>query len=363
MVNCMGALNFSIEFLPVESGQKSGDAIAIKYGSEGQNFYHVVDGGTTEASEALINHIKTHYGTTYIDNVVCTHTDSDHSSGLRNIIQTFDVGTIWMNRPWLYAAEIKHTFKGNWTTEGLRRALRDAYPITAEIEDIALERGIPIKEAFQGSWIGPFLVTSPSRQFYLSLIPHFSKTPEPTVSRSNGSGVVDKIKEAIGEAVNFVAETFHSEYLPGGETSASNESSIVQYVKLDGKIALLTGDAGTEALRETIDFLNYHKLPTKQFDLIQVPHHGSRRNVSTEILNELIGPPLTFLAQNKTAIVSSSKKDEDHPRKRVVNAFIRRGYGVSVTEGKTFCYGDFEGRIGWGPAPILPFYELVEDVA
>lgn len=359
----MSDMSFEIDFLPVESGQKSGDAIAVRYGQPGAYYYHVVDGGTVEAAKGLIEHINNFYGApTRLDHVVCTHTDSDHSSGLREIIKAFEVGTIWMNRPWLYAAELVNSFKHGWTVDGLRKALREAYPITAEIEDLANEKGIPIKEAFQGAWIGPFLVTSPSRSFYLSMVPHFSCTPEPSDTRADGTGIFNKLKEVLGEARNFVAETLNSEYLPGGVTSASNESSVVQYAKLGDKTVLLTGDAGIDALNETITYLTQQNIPLRQFAMMQIPHHGSRRNVSTEVLNKLIGPPLSFIANNYCAIVSSSKKDEDHPRRRVVNAFTRRGFGVNKTEGQTICYGQYHGR-GWGAAPIEPFYYEVEEDA
>ena len=71
-------------------------------------------------------------------------------------------------------------------------------------------------------------------------------------------------------------------------------------------------------------------------DRFQVPHHGSRRNVSTEILDLWLGPKLPTKPKDGEekfyAMVSASKEDEDHPRKSVVRSLIHRGAGVATTK-------------------------------
>ena len=52
-----------IDFLPVGNGDKSGDAIAVRYGYPGNYKVMVYDGGTKESGEALVEHIRKHYGT------------------------------------------------------------------------------------------------------------------------------------------------------------------------------------------------------------------------------------------------------------------------------------------------------------
>lgn len=52
----------------------------------------------------MVRHIRDWCGAPrYIDAVICTHGGDDHSSGLREVIKSFKVGGIWMNRPWLCA--------------------------------------------------------------------------------------------------------------------------------------------------------------------------------------------------------------------------------------------------------------------
>lgn len=56
-------VGFEIDFLPVGEGERSGDAIAFRYGLPGSYRVMVVDGGTKASGEKLVEHIRLHYGT------------------------------------------------------------------------------------------------------------------------------------------------------------------------------------------------------------------------------------------------------------------------------------------------------------
>ena len=124
----------------------------------------MVDGGFSDTGQTVIEHIGNYYfgADTVIHHVVLSHADNDHACGLIKIIKHFDVRTIWMNRPWLCAAEVIDDFHGNFTVDGLVQRMKEMHPYLAEIEEIAKERGIPIYEVFQGSVIGQFTVLAPS---------------------------------------------------------------------------------------------------------------------------------------------------------------------------------------------------------
>lgn len=66
-----------IDFLAVETA-KSGDAITVRYSVNGTTVVHVIDGGFLDTGDKVVEHLKTHYQTTYVDHVVLTHTDQDH---------------------------------------------------------------------------------------------------------------------------------------------------------------------------------------------------------------------------------------------------------------------------------------------
>jgi hypothetical protein len=90
---------YEIDFLPVHTS-KSGDAIAMRYQIGANWWVHVVDGGFTSTAPDLANLIRQTYGTNLINFMVVTHPDKDHAEGLAPILESFDVGELWMLRPW-----------------------------------------------------------------------------------------------------------------------------------------------------------------------------------------------------------------------------------------------------------------------
>lgn len=356
---------YVIDFLPVGTKASSGDAIALCYGSQADGFTtHIVDGGYADTAPGLIAQVHA-YGTDRVDHVVLTHADGDHAAGLVEVLETLDVKTLWMNRPWLYADEIIHHFHGNWTVEGLVRHLRDKYPTLVKLEDIANRRHIPILEAFQGAQVGAFTVLAPSRSRYLTLLPDFDKTPERKATADNPIGLAAYALESMTTVAKalarWVVESWHGETLSDtpDRTSASNESSVVQMATIDGQQLVLTGDVGPDGLNEAANFLESRRIQL-QPRFIQVPHHGSRRNVTPATLDRWLGP-LKPRGQAPTgfAFCSAARLDESHPRKKVTNAFTRRGYEVHVTRGRSIYLQNKMGRNGDSLTPE-PFYNEVE---
>lgn len=357
---------YVFDFMPVGTKTSSGDAIALRYGSSANGFTtHIVDGGYADTAPGLIEQVRS-YGSERVDHVVLTHADGDHAAGLVEVLETLDVKALWMNRPWLHAEEIIRHFHGNWTVEGLVRHLRGKFPTLVELEEIANRRRIPIHDAFQGATIGAFTVLAPSRERYLELLPDFDKTPERKSTADNATGLaaymLESAKAAARAMVRWAMESWQGETLSENPepTTASNESSVVQMATIDGQQLVLTGDVGPAGLHEAAHFLERHGVrPRPHF--IQVPHHGSRRNVTPSALNRWLGPVKSQgQAVMGYAFCSAARLDEDHPRKKVTNAFVRRGYEVHVTRGRSIWFQNGMGRAGSTLTPE-PFAREVEE--
>jgi beta-lactamase superfamily II metal-dependent hydrolase len=355
---------FEIDFLDVES-KKSGDAIAIRY-QVGQYWYvHVVDGGFQATGDSVVNHINQYYGNpTLINNVVLTHSDGDHAGGLRTVLESYRVEALWMLRPWSYAAELLHRFPRVASVANLERILRDAYPNIAALEEIAVRRRIPIVEPFQGARIGAFRVLAPSRQRYLDLIARSECTPE-----SDAKGplftLASLLRKGAGHVAQLARAAWGQETFSADGVSAENEMSVVQYGYIADTKILLTADAGREGLSEAIGYAPFAGLALPGIDRFQVPHHGSRRNLSSDILDRLLGPrlpaPLAPGTERIVALISSAKEDEAHPRKSVIRAMVHRGAKVIATEGISVCTSrNAPPRAGWSEMPSLPYPEEEE---
>ena len=358
---------FEIDFLDVES-DKSGDAIAIRYEIGGRTLIHVVDGGFQDTGESLAAHIRKFYGAPRrIDHVVATHPDGDHAGGLRTILEQFEVGALWMLRPWLYAAEIIGRFENFVSIENLERRMKECYPNIATLEEIALRRNIPILEPFQGAAIGAFQAMAPTRARYLDLVVASERTPEARgVRRDAGAAIAALLARTAAKVAAFVKATWGAEAFSPDEVSAENEMSVVQYASLCGKRILLTADAGRSALTEAADYAPLAGLALPGIDRFQVPHHGSRRNVTTELLDRWLGPRLAARPARGqelfSALISSAKKDEAHPRKAVVRAMIHRGAAVVTTEGQSVRTSmNAPKRDGWNPVTPLPYPDEQEE--
>jgi len=348
-----------IDFLSVES-KKSGDAITIRYSIDGVETIHVVDAGFKSSGTSVCAHIKAHYGNpSKIDNVVVTHSDQDHAGGIQIILDEFEVGALWMLRPWTYAAELIHRFSRFTNVSNLETRLRNIYPTIAKIEKIALDEGIPIYEPFQGSNIGIFEVCSPTKSRYLDLIVESDKTPEDV--KEDTAVLAQSLSNIFTEmAKTLIAAIWGEEKFSPNETSAENEMSVVQFASFEGNGVLLTADTGRAGLEETATFLENKYFSVPDIHYFQVPHHGSRRNVSTETLDKLLGEKSSNQQDLSTssfqAIISSSKEDKHHPRKSVVRAMIHRNRKTFATEGNSIVTGvNRPDRDGWSSANLLEY--------
>lgn len=352
---------YEIDFLSV--GDSNGDAICLRYGNHGSRYtIHVVDGGFAETGQVVVDHLNKFYDDpTFIDHVVLSHADRDHAGGLATVLENFDVGVLWMNRPWLYVEEIADRFHGNFTVQGLRNRIREEYPILVELERIAERRGIPIREVFAGVEIGAFRVLAPLRDTYLSLIPEFDRTP--TSKADAERGIFGAIREIVKE-VKAWFETWLDEQLSDNPpaTSASNESCVVQMAIIDDQRIVLTADAGPKALYEAASVATYYGT-MGQPKFFQIPHHGSRRNVTPTVLNRWLGGPV---AQGSleigVAYCSVGTNKPEYPRHRVRNAFLRRGYGVYPCRGSWINYhSGFGGRPDSHPLASETFQSIYEE--
>jgi beta-lactamase superfamily II metal-dependent hydrolase len=369
-------MNCEIEFLPVGDGCKPGDAIVVRYGDANAYEIMVIDGGNLDSGKAVVSHVKSNFGYhAVVSHALVTHSDGDHASGMREVLAGLPVRNLWLHKPWEFAAASRPYFSNkNWTVEGLAQTIRKEYDIISELVDTAEKNNIPVLPPFGGTCIGPFRVIAPYQNLYPYFIPQFDRTPDADQAAIEAAGywigkppglIASLLEKAAAKVQKWIEESWENERLKdGGITTASNESSVVLYGDFGpGRRVLLTGDAGIWGLTMAKCFAHKNGLALQDFMLVQVPHHGSRRNVGPTILNEILGPikPKGTPAHAQ-AYVSAPKDDDTHPRKMVLNAFTRRGYGVAATQGRKIVFwGGFPPRPGYGPLDNLPFSPQVED--
>ena len=359
---------FELDFLRIDS-KKSADAIPVRYEIDGTTRIHLIDGGFQDTGELIIDHINKYYGkNSTIDAAVVTHPDGDHAGGMRKVLEDYTVSELWMLRPWLYVEELLERFTRFKNEENLVARLKEIYPNIAALEELAQSKGIPILEPLQGATIGHFTVLSPTKALYLDLIVESDKTPEATKDSQAtlGEQFSGLVRTAAAAVIGFIKAVWGAESFPEEGTSPENEMSVVQFANLFGQRILLTGDAGRRALAEAASFAPAVGLTLPGIDRMQIPHHGSRHNVSTDILDLWLGQKLVEKPvegkESFHAVVCASKDDDDHPRKAVLRAFIHRGGRIITTEhGHKRMGHNAPDREGWVAAEPVPYPEEQEE--
>lgn len=84
--------------------KKDADAIAIRWKDKNDNYkIAVYDGGLQAHGDKMVEHLNEYYfsdlNDKIIDCVICSHSDLDHTSGLKHILEEFEVKSyIWIDR-------------------------------------------------------------------------------------------------------------------------------------------------------------------------------------------------------------------------------------------------------------------------
>lgn len=352
---------YQIDYLPVGTGSKGGDAITLRFGNlkgpRHEQVVMVIDGGTKDSGKKIVEHIQNHYGTNSVDVVVATHPDSDHVSGLTEVLNDLSVSELWMHQPWDEAPSIKSALDRSYTTTGLTNYVKASLGQAYDLVKIAREKNIPVHSPFAGGTAceGMVRIIGPSQEYYKELLPQFRSTP-PSDSKSLAASLFGRAYNFAEESVKKVLETIDVETLTddGDHFSAENSSSVIMLLTVGGRKVLLTGDADIEALTKAADYCEYQLgIPLNDLHLLHVPHHGSKHNVGPTILNRL---------RAQKAQISAPPDSSKHPHQSVVNALVRRGSRVLATQGDSIVhYFNTESREGWGPATPLEFVGEFDD--
>ena len=176
--------------------------------------------------------------------------------------------------------------------------------------------------------------------------------------------VFESVRKSIVDFVKSLMESWGDEKLRENViTTAENEMSTVILGEMEEETFLLTADVGIRGLKIALDYAeSIEKKLKDNVSVYQIPHHGGRHNVSTSILNQLIGAVVEEGETIEKKAIVCSGKNSDHPLQMVVNAFRRRGLEVYNASGFTINYRkNISSREGWKSTKALEFNKNVEE--
>ena len=348
---------YEIDYFPVWLESHWWDAIMIQYGEnfDSRDDYKVViiDCWNKDAAEAMIAHLDSHFWTTKVDLLIATHLHSDHINGFPTLIESLEIWKIVMHQPWNYSNEIKKMSTATIWVKKLETKIEKSLAWLATISELAEKEGIEIFEPF--AWelvIEHMWLVWPSEDYYTSLLPSFWNIP--VTPKDSIDAQIQKAyqwttiqKSLLPESIDMLTETLSDNY--EDTTPENNSSMIIYFQPTEDKKFLFTWDAWKDAINNALD--SYSKY-IENIDFLDVPHHGSKRNLGPTILDKL---------NPKTAFISCPAKWEPkHPSWKVVNALIRRWADVHVIRWGRKLHHNTWWR-WWESSSPEPFHDLVEE--
>jgi beta-lactamase superfamily II metal-dependent hydrolase len=324
-----------IDFLAVGESGNSGDAIAVRTSNPetGYTAILVIDAGFKGDGSKLAEHIRLYYETDVVDLAILTHPDGDHIGGMGEVLRELNVQRLWLHDIGAHGG-----------------ASLPAAAAVRELIKLAGEQDTLVEEAWTGASAlgGAVQILGPTKAYYEQLVREQLGEDGSAIAKGAGRlieaarGVFERLGDSLGIETPFD---------PKPVTPRNNSSLITALI--DGTtVNLFTGDAGVPALEAAMDQAEATGI-TFPPGFVQIPHHGSRRNASSDALDRLLGPTGQATG-SRTAFVSAARESEKHPSGKVVNAYSRRGCDVVVTAGRTICHGSWVNRSGWTPVPPLP---------
>jgi hypothetical protein len=275
---------FEIEALKA----KHGDCLLLRWGAPQAPRLAVVDGGPdltyTTALKPRLEALKRN-GRISIDLLMLSHIDDDHISGLIDLLEAIEAGDMPVD---IDLAWFNHL-------EGL---LDGPLPQGTQAVTAAVHAGFGGRGGGQGQWEDKVLASVPQGQDLLRLLKlrGLDTTLNHPYAQLVMRGLAPKVAQVAGLDLTPIAPGYKAvealrkvwkEKRKDGVTAAYrdrspyNLSSIVVVAEYAGKTMLLTGDALGRDVIEGLEAARYPKRDGRwHFDLIKLPHHGSRNNVT-----------------------------------------------------------------------------------
>ena len=274
----------------------------------------LIDGGYRKDADQVSTFVGERLletGSDQIDHLVCSHCHDDHAGGVVELVNErhFRIGQAWVrdlrgDRSVLSLSRVSQLSmsQAKLVLEKLERSEKTRIELLE-----GLEKYYPdtiISEPFYGEEIGPLIVLGPTYEFF-----------QQQYSKFDDRAFVTQL-EARYQKRNQLAASSSTEKPLGDYVSPENEvSTILAYpFNEDGneKVYMLTADAGREGLN---DVIYRYGSALKNVRWLQVPHHGSRRNLDEQIIAKL-APETCFI---------SCAGNIKHPSVKLVNKLKHYG--------------------------------------
>jgi beta-lactamase superfamily II metal-dependent hydrolase len=293
------------------------DSILVTRWNNGLATRVLIDGGNSSDSEKVLAFLRNR-GVQYLNHIVCSHPHDDHAAGLIGVVSSnqIDFGEAWLHLPKNHTDLSALQFALSYTSAAkVQKIIQKSLETQSKLESAIKSRYKVLREPFAGETIGFLTVCGPTKRFYEEQLAQFADLEKLAELEDSLSSYQDRIaNEEFLEGKTYLP--IDGIGLGEAPTEPENESSTILGTIYDGAKILLTADAGVEALTQA-----KHSYDLASLAWMQIPHHGSRRNINEDLIDHL-RPRLAYV---------SAVGNNKHPRRKVVNAFKNVGTHVYST--------------------------------
>lgn len=315
---------FRIELLPALHG----DSIWIEYGDIKNPYRILIDGGPLQTYKFLRSRIeKIPEDERHFELFVLTHVDADHIESTVKLLNVekldFELGDIWFNA-WRHLLPSHKDELGPVQGEYVSALIKKhdipwnnafgsgpvAVPESGDLPVVKLQGGMKLT------------LLSPDRSRLSKLAPEWAKAVrsaglEPGIP---GDALTDLSKkkryrppDELGEGRFDITALADSPF--ESDSTAPNGSSIAFIAEYQGKSCLFLGDSHASPIVDGIKRLLSKSGEDKlSVDAVKLPHHGSRHNVSRELIESLKSP---------SYLVSTNGDKFEHPDAEAIARIIK----------------------------------------
>ena len=256
-----------------------GDADAIIIGQiiNDQQYITLVDAGNEGDGKKIKSHLQKYYNTLTIDLAICTHADSDHKGGFFDLLQ--DSGVIihefWLADPATYLGlkerEMKDARRIFDSADGKYNMIKLALNKCDKGKVLNAKAGLTHKTI-------PISVIGPCEDYMKSVLQQTIATDVKTKYEDEDTEEYDEAAKVDEDEVKSVIDKEND------DPSPFNCSSLVLLYDDGTDKFLLAGDASRASLKEILTRMPELKGHVAYF---KVPHHGSKHNLTTVIIDDL----------------------------------------------------------------------------
>lgn len=315
-----------------------GDAFIIEVKEGEESFTMVVDGGPRRSMRTVVPAIE---ALEIIDMMVLTHYDSDHIGGIMEYLTTNKEKAKLINKYWINCPHIRVRMDNKVSASEMATLKTFFEQLEAEGAEVDWR-----EEVLQG-----MIYTSPNGLVKLEVI---TPTPE---SRKLNEEAYDKDMEKRQISTARVLKDYDTPLQELADRKTPSSSQVVNNASIsflmetpDCKILMLgdvqSGDVYkylTE-LREGEKYSKEHKL---KVDYVKVPHHGSRYNLTSELLDIIECDNYLISTCGGDEVVEGKDTKYNHPDRMTIAKILlhnERNMDNNIKLYFNYNNGDFEER-------------------